>query len=116
MFCGSTLGEMLPPMIVFKAQNIYTSWCERRPKGALYSSSKSSWFDGCQFKKRFFEILLPRLKRRTSKKLILCDNLASHLSPAVNQACWEHNTTTDKLQPVDFGIFAPLKSAWRSVL
>jgi hypothetical protein len=56
--------------------------------------------------------------------LTLCDNLASHLSPAVIQACREHNiefvclppNSTDKLQPLDVGIFAPLKSAWRSVL
>jgi hypothetical protein len=124
MFAGTADGEMFPPMIVYKAQNIYTSWTERGPKGALYSCSKSGWFDGCQFEKFFFELLLPKLKRRTGKKLLIGDNLASHFSPDVINACRENNiafvclpaNSTDKLQPLDVGIFAPLKNAWRKVL
>ncbi len=77
MFCGSAAGEMLPPMIVYKAQNLYISWTERGPKGALYSCSKSGWFDSFQFQKWFFQLLLPRLKRRPGKKLLIGDNLAS---------------------------------------
>jgi len=58
MFCGSAAGEMLPPMVVYKAIKSYNSWKERGPKGAVSSSTKSSWFDGYQYKKWFFDTYL----------------------------------------------------------
>lgn len=124
MFCGSASGHMLPPMIVYKALNVYTSWCERGPAGAIYSASKSGWFDSFQFEKWFFEMLLPHLRRKPGKKMIVGDNLASHISSAVIQACKDHDiqfvclppNSTDKLQPLDVGVFGPVKKAWRVIL
>jgi hypothetical protein len=124
MFCGSATGELVPPMVVYKAANIYSSWCERGPKGAVYSCTKSGWFDQFQFEKWFEEILLPRLKRKVGKKLVLGDNLASHISPGVISSCKANNiefvclppNSTDKLQPLDVAVFGPLKSAWRALL
>lgn len=87
MFCGSAAGELLPPMVVYKAINVYTSWCERGPKGAVYSCSKSGWFDQYQFEKWFFEVALPRLRRKVGKKILIGDNLSSHISAAVIEAC-----------------------------
>jgi hypothetical protein len=34
MLCGSAAGVMMPPMVVYKALNLYTSWCERGPPRA----------------------------------------------------------------------------------
>lgn len=87
MFAGSAAGEFLPPMVVYKAMNVYESWRERGPKGAVYSCSKSGWFDSCQFEKWFFEVALPRLKRLLGPKLLIGDNLSSHISAAVIKAC-----------------------------
>jgi hypothetical protein len=50
-------------------------------------------------------------------KLIIGDNLSSHLSPTVLQSCREHNirfcflpeNSTHILQPLDVGVFAPMK-------
>jgi hypothetical protein len=111
-------------MIVYKALNVYTSWCERGPAGAIYSASKSGWFDSFQFEKWFFEMLLPHLRRKPGKKMIVGDNLASHISSAVIQACKDHDiqfvclppNSTDKLQPLDVGVFGPVKKAWRVIL
>jgi hypothetical protein len=124
MFCGSASGDMWPPMIVYKAKNLYTSWCEKGPKNAIYACSPSGWFDGCLYEQWFFTMALPRLKRLPGKKVLICDNLSSHLSVSVINSCREHNiefvclppNSTDKLQPLDVGVFAPLKAAWRSVL
>ena len=80
MFCGSADGKMLPPMIVYKAQNLYQSWTERGPKNAIYGCSKSGWFDSCLFHRFFFELMLPRLKRIPGKKVLLRDNLSSHIN------------------------------------
>jgi hypothetical protein len=107
-----------------QAKNLYVSWTERGPKGALYACSSSGWFDSCLFEQWFFKLLLPILKRRVGRKLLIGDNLASHLSPAVIEACRRNNiqfvclppNSTDKLQPLDVGVFGPLKAAWRSIL
>jgi hypothetical protein len=67
---------------------------------------------------------LPILKKLDRKKLLLGDNLASHISPSVIKACRKHNiqfvylpaNSTDKLQPLDVGVFGPSKSHWTTVL
>jgi hypothetical protein len=64
------------------------------------------------------------LKRKVGKKLLVCDNLSSHISAAVVDACRQNDiafaclppNSTDKLQPLDVGVFGPLKAAWRAVL
>ncbi len=91
MIAGNVSGEMVPPMVVYKALNIYSSWYERGPKGALYSCSKSGWFDSYQFEKWFFELLLPILKRKVGKKMLIGDSLSSHISASVVEACRQHN-------------------------
>jgi hypothetical protein len=115
---------MLPPMVTYKAQNLYTSWCERGPKGAMYTCSKSGWFGMFEFEKWFKDLLLPILKRKVGRKLLIGDNLAAHISPTVIDLCRENDiqfvclppNSTDKLQPLDVGIFGPLKTAWRRIL
>ena len=71
-----------------------------------------------------FELMLPRLKRQVGKKLLIGDNLSSHISMAVIDSCKKNNiefvclppNSTHKLQPLDVGVFAPLKKTWREVL
>jgi hypothetical protein len=124
MMAGSAAGQVVPPMVAYRAQNLYTSWCERGPKGAVYAVSKSGWFDGCLFERWFFDVMLPILKRKVGKTVLLGDNLSSHISMAVITACRANDiaficlppNATDKLQPLDVGVFGPLKKAWRAIL
>ena len=124
MFCGSAAGVMMPPMVVYKAQNRYPSWEEYGPKGTVYSCSKSGWFDGPNFEMWFFQLALPHLKRLVGKKLLIGDNLSSHISNDVIQACNNNQiefvclppNSTDKLQPLDVGVFRSLKGGWRGVV
>jgi hypothetical protein len=52
-------------------------------------------------------------------KVLVGDNLAAHLSPVVTNLCEEHNirfiflpeNSTHLLQPLDVGVFGPLKRA-----
>lgn len=87
MFCGSASGDFMPPFVVYKAANTYESWKQGGPKGAKYSCSKSGWFDGAKFEEWFFEVALKTLKRKVGRKLLVGDNLSSHLSPSVIEAC-----------------------------
>jgi hypothetical protein len=68
--------------------------------------------------------VLPKLKRKVGRKMLIGDNLSSHISPAVIDACQKNDipfvclppTATDKLQPLDVAVFASLKAAWRVIL
>ncbi len=124
MFAGTADGKLLPPMVVYKAANLYDKWKEGGPKGTVYSFSKSGWYDSYQFRKWFFKVTLPYLKRLPGKKVLLGDNLASHLSVEVVEACKRNDiafvclppNSTDKLQPLDVAMFGPFKHSWKSVL
>jgi DDE superfamily endonuclease/helix-turn-helix, Psq domain len=124
MFCGSAEGEMMPPYVVYKAQNMYESWRRGGPKGTRYNCTKSGWFDSCVFTDWFTSCALPVLRRQQGKKVIVGDNLASHISDAVITLCKQNDVefvclppnSTDKLQPLDVGYFAPMKAAWRKIL
>lgn len=124
MFCGSATGDMLPPYVVYKAANVYARWCKGCFKGTLYNSSTSGWFDMFIFEDWFFKSFLPRVRDLPGKKLLIGDNLSSHLSVEVINTCRRENiafvclppNSTDKMQPLDVGFFAPLKGAWRRQL
>jgi hypothetical protein len=124
MYCGSASGVLLPPYIVYKAANIYESWCEGGPKGALYNCSANGWFDTFLFGEWFHKLFLPAVRRQPGKKVLIGDNLSSHLSIDVINTCRDEGiefvclppNSTDKMQPLDVGFFGPLKSAWRKQL
>jgi len=124
MICGSASGQMMPPMVVYQAKNLYPSWIENGPKGTVYSVSSNGWFDGFNFQKCYFELMLPILKKKPGKKILIGDNLSSHISGDVIDSCKKNNiefvclipNSTDKLQPLDVGVFRGMKSHWRTVL
>jgi hypothetical protein len=124
MFCGNAAGDMVPPYIVFKAENLWKGWCLNGPKGSRYNTSPSGWFNGFIYSDWFHKSLLPKVQRRPGKHVLIGDNLSSHISDDVINTCKEQNiaficlppNSTDKLQPLDVGYFGPLKSHWRSML
>jgi hypothetical protein len=67
---------------------------------------------------------LPEARRLTGKKLLVGDNLASHISLDVIRICRKNNiefvcpppNSMDKLQPLDVGVFGPMKYTWRRML
>jgi hypothetical protein len=124
MFCGNAVGETLPPYTVFKSAHLYDSWIRGGPKGARYNRTKSGWFDETTFTDCFFSMVLPRLKKQSGQKILIGDNLSSHLSETVVEACNDNNirfialtpNATHLLQPLDVAYFRSLKEIWRSVL
>ena len=49
MFCGKAAGEFLPPMVVYKSENLYESWIKDDPKNAVYDVTTSGWFHNKNF-------------------------------------------------------------------
>jgi hypothetical protein len=124
MFCGSATGVFLPPYVVYKSNNVYDSWMKGGPKGTRYSATPSGWFDSFTFADFMAKLFIPHVRRQVGRKLMLCDNLSCHMSADVIDLCRKENVefvclppnSTDKMQPLDVGVFGPMKGAWRKQL
>ncbi|CAB3231145.1 unnamed protein product [Arctia plantaginis] len=124
MFSGTADGYCLPPYVVYKAEHLWTRWCENGPKNARYNRTKSGWFDMMCFDDWFTTIVLPWARSRDGIKLVIGDNLASHLSVDTIQLCQSENirfvflpkNATHLTQPLDVAFFGPMKRLWREIL
>ena len=54
MYCGHSVGELLPPYVVYKAEHLWSTWTIGGPKGTVYNRSKSGWFDSHTFHDWYF--------------------------------------------------------------
>ncbi|KAJ8958361.1 hypothetical protein NQ314_006422 [Rhamnusium bicolor] len=68
--------------------------------------------------------MLPRLKNIPGKKVVIGDNLSSHINVTVLDLCRKHDiqfvclppNSTHVTQPLDVALFASLKRAWKEIL
>lgn len=126
MFSGSAAGDLLPPYIVYRAEHLYDSWTSGGPTGARYNRSKNSWFNMAIFEDWFNTIVIPYFRKfdDDEPKVIIGDNLASHISVSVITECQKGKirfvllppNSTHLCQPLDVAFFKPLKTRWYSVL
>ena len=124
MFCGSATGVYLPPMVVYRAKNVYDQWQAGGVQGTVYGATDSGWFNMEMFEKWFFQVYLPHVRDAQGRKALIGDNLGSHFSPKVVSACIEHDirfvtllpNSTHICQPLDVAVFRPLKILWRAAL
>lgn len=96
------------------------------PKGTVYNRSKSGWFTLEIFEDWFRRIALPYFSKydKEVKKVMIGDNLASHISPFILEECKKNSITfillppnsTGITQPLDVAFFRPLKMKWRETL
>lgn len=124
MFCGSASGELMPPYVVYKSQKLWDTWTENGPKGCHYSNSPSGWFDHQLFSDWLKNLMIPKLKKMEGKKMLIGDNLASHLSVETLRLCRDNDiafvclppNSTHITQPLDVAFFRPLKAEWRKII
>jgi len=127
MFAATAQGCMLPPYVVYKGDRLMDSHTEGGPINCHYNVSKSGWFDAQIFLDYLKTIIIPFCKKAThsdAKKIIIGDNLPSHISLEALEILEPHNihmvflppNSTHLLQPLDVAIFHPLKVEWRKVL
>lgn len=124
MFCANAAGESLPPYIIYKAEHLWNTWTEGGPVGARYNRTRHGWIDLPTFEEWFTSHLLPELKKREGKKVVIGDNLTSHLSINVLRLCQENNicfvclppNSSHLTQPLDVAYFRPLKYKWKQTI
>ena len=123
---GNAAGVPLPPFVLYKGKNLYNTWTEGGPAGAFYGVSQSGWMEELNFSKWFELQFYPAVKylTETGPVVLFFDGHYSHLGiPLIKKArtfgihlfCLPPNTT-HILQPLDVGVFGPVKSAWRKIL
>lgn len=124
MFTATASGKCLPLYVVYKAISLYSEWTIGGPPGTRYNCTKSGWFDSAMFEDYFEKIILPWAQETPGTKVVIYDNLSSHLSVKVVEMCEQNRInlvfipprSTHLTQPLDVAFFAPLKKAWRKIL
>ncbi|KAK3774888.1 hypothetical protein RRG08_007247 [Elysia crispata] len=124
MLVGTASGTVLPLYVVYKAENLWSTWTGGGPKGCRFNRSKSGWFDHICFNDWFHTVALPYCSRLEGKKVLIGDNLSSHFNYDILKARERNNiaficlpaNATHLLQPLDVAFFGPMKTRWRSVL
>lgn len=124
MMCGNAEGHTLPPYVVYKSKEMWTTWTEGGPPGCRYNRTLSGWFDAASFEDWFVSLVLPHLKRQAGTKVLIGDNLSSHLNIKTIELCRLNNikficlppNSTHLTQPLDLAYFRPMKGEWRKIL
>lgn len=124
MLAASADGTLLPCYVVYKATHLYNTWTTNGPPYCRYNRTSSGWFDGNTFEDWVETVALPYFSKKDGKKVMIGDNLSSHLSIDIIHKCQEHNVhfvflppnSTHLTQPLDIAFFRPMKIAWRDIL
>lgn len=115
MVAASAAGELLPPYVVYKATHLYDSWTLDGPKGTRYNRSASGWFDGAIFCDWVKTVAVPFFDKKEGKRVLIGDNLSSHISVELIEFCYERNihfvflppNSTHLTQPLDVSFLDP---------
>ncbi|TKA64438.1 hypothetical protein B0A49_10136 [Cryomyces minteri] len=123
--CVSAAGVAVPPLIIFKAKHTNTAWIPTHtPQNWRFSTSSSGWTSdshGYEWLTSVFEPLT-RPNDLSARRLLVMDGHSSHITANVIALCMESAIDllvlpphcSHLLQPLDVGVFAPLKRALAS--
>ena len=122
MFCGNADGSMIPPLLIYPGIRPMTS----NPlmgsiTGTSIEYSKSGWMTADIFKKFVLHLSTHAVAQRPL--VLLVDSVSSHINMEVFQLAKEHQiemyrivpNATHLMQPLDKGVFGPLKQMWGQV-
>ena len=120
--CGNAAGNVLPPLIIFDAKNMQHAWTQGEVPGSKYGTSDKGWITTELFESWFNELFLPNAVS-ARPLLLLLDGHSTHYQPDVINLALKNEVlilclpphTTHATQPLDCGVFSPLKSHWTSV-
>jgi len=108
----------------FTRRKIYDTWILGGPTGTAYNRCPSGWFTADLFEDWFNNVIMPYFRRLPGPKILIGDNLCSHVSFRVIKKCIDEDirfvlfvpNSTHLCQPLDVGVFRAIKSKWRGVL
>lgn len=117
-------GKIVPPMVVYSYERIPSHISNNMPADWAIGKSDTGWMTGQTFYEFVANIFHPWLiKHNIPLPVILfVDGHVSHLTMELSEFCSQSNiilvalypNATHILQPLDVGIFHPLKNAWKN--
>jgi hypothetical protein len=122
--CVSSKGLSIPPVLILKVKQHQAAWYQepKLPQDWLIATSQNGWITdeiGLRWLKDVFE---PYSRRYSTgaKRLLILNGHSSHLTPEFDTFCEENAIiclcmpphTSHLLQPLDVGVFGPLKRAY----
>ena len=124
MSCTFHLCHLLLPTICCVQRK--ASWKKCRPDSARFSVSESGWIEKANFHSWFKKIFIPAVQELlcTGAVVLFLDGHHSHLSLKLLDEAKMRNIhlvclpahTSHILQPMDVGVYGPMKATWRKVL
>ena len=111
--CGSAVGQIIPPMVIFDAEKLCHAWTANEVTGTSYGLSDSGWITTPLFEGWLSDHFL---KYAVSGRplLLLLDIHSTHYQPEVVHFAKEKNIimlclpphTTHEAQPLDYSFFS----------
>ncbi|XP_071848782.1 uncharacterized protein [Apostichopus japonicus] len=121
---SNATGNALPPFFIYKEKPLMDELKEGAYPGSKFHMSESGWSNGDIFQTYLEEHFLKFIPNRDSDQhvLLLYDGYNSNISVPLIEIAKSHNIilfvlpphTSHVLQPLDKGIFSPLKSHYNS--
>jgi len=118
--CICADGNTIPPLVIFKGQNLQTAWVPREmDKDWSWACNTKGWTCnaiGEEWMRKCFEPTT-RSKANGGTRLLVCDGHGSHVTASFIKFCMDSNIevlllpphSSHLTQPLDVGIFSPLK-------
>jgi len=109
-------------MMIFDTARLNPAWTKDEVPGTRYGLSSNGWINTELFEGWFVDHFLENAVS-ARPLLLLLDGHSTHYQPQVIRFAMEHGCimlcfpphTTHESQPLDVGVFAPLKTQWRQV-
>lgn len=118
-------GKKAPPLILFKAKNIWSSWIPEKDifPGTVHGATTNGWMEADVFYNYLKKTLVPQMGEERPQ-LLLYDGHSTHVTEKVIDFAIGENLTILKLpphtshllQPLDLSVFKPLKDKWDAKL
>lgn len=116
---ANAVGGKLPPLIVFKAKNVWTSWMASKEDefpGLAYAATPNGWMDTETFT-NYFERQFLKVIPKERPVVLIYDGHSSHTSLKLIETAMQEKVvilklpphTSHLLQPMDLSVFKSLK-------
>ncbi|XP_044754185.1 uncharacterized protein LOC123320469 [Coccinella septempunctata] len=126
LITGNAAGDLPPPMVMFAYERIPQSIVALMPDKWGLGKSESGWMTGESFFEYVSNIFHPWLIRNNIPLPVIfyVDGHKSHLTMHLSNFCSDNGiilislfpNATHMLQPMDVGVFHPLKNGWKNAV
>ena len=120
--CGNAAGQVIPPLVIFDTKNFNHAWTVNEVSGTKYGLSEKGWITTELFQSWLTEYFL---EYAVSKRplFLLLDGHSTHYQPDLIRYARINDVVmlclpphaTHETQPLDTGVFKPLKTQWSKV-